>query len=597
MQDAKVQPRAPSPEPSTDPLIKLFEARRAEMPLLVGMSLVAAVGGAVWLGPLFALRWFTAVAVLTALSRVACWRLCRSPPAQPSRRRAVEIVIAADTLVYTLVYCLLPLALVAKDEHFSIIAGAVVLGAIAVSGTSEFVISRLVGSAAILGLTTMAVAGILWGAHLRQWPEVAFTLFAVFAFFGYVLDLGLSGDRNARRTAAALAIARAKETDAEAANAAKSSFLATMSHEIRTPLNGVLGMAQAMEADELSDAQRRRLTVIRSSGEALLALLNDVLDLSKIEAGKVELESITFDVAPLAAGVEAAFAHQAADKGLSFLTLIAPEASGVWLGDPTRLRQILYNLVSNAVKFTARGGVSLSVDRQDESLRFVVADTGVGVPADKLDMLFDKFSQVDASTTRRHGGTGLGLAICRELAGLMGGRIAVESGVGEGSRFTLTVPLRRSDAAPTPAFEAAGETQTSWGGLRLLAAEDNPINQLVLKTLLAQIGVEPTMVENGEEAIAAWEDGDWAAILMDVQLPVMDGVAATREIRRREAALGRPRTPIIALTANAMAHQIEEYAAAGMEGHVAKPIAAASLFTAIEAALDAAAAEGSVAAA
>jgi signal transduction histidine kinase/ActR/RegA family two-component response regulator len=592
MHDANVQ----QAEPSTDPLVKLFRFRWADTPLLITMSAVAAAGGAVWLGAGFALRWLAAVVVLTALDRLACWLLCRRPPEQPSRRRAVEIAIALDTLVYTLVYCVLPLAMVAKNEHLSIIAGAVVLGAVAVSGTTEFVISRLAGAAAILGLVTMAVIGVLWGAHLRDWPAVAFALFAVFAFFGYVLELGLSGDRNARRTAAALAVARAKEVEAEAANAAKSSFLATMSHEIRTPLNGVLGMAQAMEADGLSEAQSRRLAVIRSSGETLLAILNDVLDLSKIEAGKVELETIAFDLEPLVAGVEVAFAHQAEAKGLAYVTQIAPGAAGVCLGDPTRLRQILNNLVSNAVKFTARGQVGVSVDRLGDELRFVVADTGLGVPADKLDTLFVKFTQVDASTTRRHGGTGLGLAICRELATLMGGRIEVESMVGEGSRFTLTLPLRRAEIAPKPVRVEADEPQASWGGLRLLAAEDNPINQLVLKTLLTQIGVEPTMVENGEEAVAAWEDGDWALILMDVQMPVMDGVAAAREIRRRETALGRPRTPIIALTANAMAHQIEQYAAAGMDAHVAKPVDAASLFAAIEAALDAADAERSVAA-
>ena len=585
-----------SSEPSSDPIIKLFRLRWADTPLLLTMTAVAAGGGALWLGMAFALPWFVALTVLTGLDRLLCWRLCRRASERPSRRRAVEIVIAIDTLIYTLAYCILPVALVARNEHLSIIAGMVVMGAIGVSGTSEFIVSRLVGGAAILGLIMMAVVGVLWGAHLREWPEIAFALFAVFAFFRYVLDLGVSGDRTERRTASALAVAKAKEAEAEAANAAKSTFLATMSHEIRTPLNGVLGMAQAMEVDGLSDAQRRRLAVIRSSGETLLAILNDVLDLSKIEAGKVELEAIAFDVGPLVTGVEAAFAHQADKQGLAYVTRIAPEAAGGCLGDPTRLRQILYNLVSNALKFTAKGQVSVSVDRQGEDLYFVVADTGMGVPADKLESLFAKFTQVDASTTRRHGGTGLGLAISRELAVLMGGRIAIESEVGEGSRFSLTLPFPRAEITGRRARRAADEPTAPWRELRLLAAEDNPVNQLVLKTLLAQIGVEPTVVENGEEALAAWEDGEWALILMDVQMPVMDGVTAAREIRRREAALGRPRTPIIALTANAMAHQIEQYVAVGMDGHVAKPIDASSLFAAIETALDRADAERSVAA-
>jgi CheY-like chemotaxis protein len=245
-------------------------------------------------------------------------------------------------------------------------------------------------------------------------------------------------------------------------------------------------------------------------------------------------------------------------------------------------------LVSNATKFTDQGQISVRVDRIDEALRLVVADTGVGIPPDKLGLLFAKFSQVDASTTRRHGGTGLGLAISQELAELMGGRIEAESVVGEGSRFTVTLPLTK--LADSTQAESIGETPAAAapvrGDLRVLAAEDNPINQLVLKTLLAQIGIEPTMVENGQEAVAAWISGEWDAVLMDVRMPVMDGIEAAREIRRLEAAGRRARTPIIALTANAMAHQIAEYAAVGMDGHVAKPIDAAALFAALERALE-----------
>jgi signal transduction histidine kinase/ActR/RegA family two-component response regulator len=582
---------AAAPEPAAqtgvERLIKLYRLRLADTPVILGMSCVAAGGGALWLGARFALVWLAAVAFLTVLDRLACRSLCRWMSVRPSRRRRVERVIALATLAYTLIFCILPVALVVRSGHLSMVAGMATFGAIAVSGTAEFVISRIVGAAALLGLATMATVGSMWGAHGWEWPQIAFTLFALFAFFGYVLGLGLNGDRIERRTAHALAVARAKEAEAEAANAAKSTFLATMSHEIRTPLNGVLGMAQAMEADGLSDAQRRRLAVIRSSGEALLAILNDVLDLSKIEAGKLELEAIAFDLAPVLAGVEAAFAPQAADKGLAYVTTLAADAAGVYHGDPTRLRQILYNLVSNAVKFTSRGLVSVGVERCAAGLTITVADTGIGVPADKLGALFAKFSQIDASTTRRHGGTGLGLAICRELSELMGGRIEVESEVGRGSRFILTLPLVPAEApVDAPGANRPDSAQPPPLNLRLLAAEDNAVNQLVLRTLLTQVGIDPTLVENGEEALAAWEDGDWAVILMDVQMPVLDGVSAAREIRRREAAMGRPRTPIIALTANAMAHQIAEYAAAGMDDHVAKPIDASALFAAIETALN-----------
>jgi len=385
---------------------------------------------------------------------------------------------------------------------------------------------------------------------------------------------------------AELALAKARD-DAEAANRAKSLFLATMSHEIRTPLNGVLGMAQAMAMDELTPVQRERLGVVHASGEALLAILNDVLDLAKIEAGKLEIEDIEFDLEEIARGAHQAFAAQAKAKGLSF-GLDIDGARGLYLGDPTRLRQILYNLVSNALKFTDRGEIRVMARWRDEQLALSVADTGVGIPEDRLQILFGRFDQADASTTRRFGGTGLGLAICRELAEMMGGSIDVESTLGFGSTFTVLLPLARVGDGRSSALPASpgAEGEACALELRVLAAEDNTVNQLVLKTLLQQIGIDPAVVSNGLEAVHAWEDGEWDVILMDVQMPKMDGPTAARAIRAQELATGRRRTPIIALTANVMSHQLAEYMAAGMDGHVAKPIEAARLFEALEAILD-----------
>ena len=390
------------------------------------------------------------------------------------------------------------------------------------------------------------------------------------------------------RKAAERALLQAKE-DAETANRAKSTFLATMSHEIRTPLNGVLGMAQAMAADDLSPLQRDRLDVVRQSGETLLHILNDVLDLSKIEAGKLELEEAEFDISELARGAHAAFTAIANKKGLSFDLAVESEARGVYLGDSTRVRQILYNLVSNALKFTESGEVRVCVARTGDGLRLTVADTGIGIPPERLATLFQKFEQADASTTRRYGGTGLGLAICRELAQLMGGAIRAESEPGKGSAFSVTLPLAKSAATHVPSAPEAGGVEAApmeVGALRVLAAEDNTVNQLVLKTLLHQIGVDPVIVANGELAVAAWAREDWDVILMDVQMPEMDGPTATGIIRAREAAEGRARTPIIALTANAMAHQVAEYTDAGMDGFVAKPIEVGRLFAALQAVLE-----------
>jgi two-component system, sensor histidine kinase len=379
---------------------------------------------------------------------------------------------------------------------------------------------------------------------------------------------------------------------ANAANIAKSQFLANMSHEIRTPLNGVLAMAEVMDRSELSDVQRERLGVVRQSGEQLLAVLNDVLDLSKIEAGKLELVDQDFDLERVAGSVFDGFGALAAEKGLAFEVEVAPAARGAWRGDADRLRQILANLVSNAIKFTAKGAVTARFEAADAGgLRLSVTDTGIGIAGDKILTLFEKFTQADSSTTRQYGGTGLGLAICRELAQLMGGQVSALSQEGSGSTFIVELPFARGSGlvqveAPSPAADVQS------GRVRVLAAEDNMVNQKVLKAIVEPMDVELTMVGDGRAAVDAWRSGAFEVILMDIQMPVMDGITAAKAIRAAELAERRPRTPILALTANALVHQVEEYLAAGMDGHVAKPIEISKLYDAMNRALsDAATAE------
>lgn len=398
---------------------------------------------------------------------------------------------------------------------------------------------------------------------------------------GHIFTAILRDVSEQRDAQAALSLAAAQ---ANAANEAKSVFLAAMSHEIRTPLNGVLGMAQAMAMEDLPAVQRERLEVIRQSGESLLAILNDLLDLSKIEAGKLVLEDAEFDVGELALVAHRTFAAIAAAKGLDFVLNITGAAKGIYRGDPLRVRQILHNLISNALKFTDAGRVTVSVSRKSGTLKFVVEDTGVGIPAETVAKLFGKFEQGDTTTTRRYGGTGLGLAICRDLAEMMGGSIAADSGGGGcGATFTVLLPLEKLSRSQGSLDHLAAETTGAAlaPGLRVLVAEDNRVNQLVLKTLLEQAGIEPVIVADGLAAVAAWEGGPWDLILMDVQMPQMDGPTAAAVIRSREVSEKRLRTPIIALTANVMEHQVAEYRHAGMDELVPKPIEVEKLFAAI----------------
>ncbi|MDP1872760.1 ATP-binding protein [Phenylobacterium sp.] len=386
---------------------------------------------------------------------------------------------------------------------------------------------------------------------------------------------------------------------ANAANVLKSQFLANMSHEIRTPLNGVLAMADVMAMDRLPAAQRSRLEVIRQSGGLLLTVINDVLDISKIEAGKLTLVEEDFDLETVAATARASYGVMAESRGLAFSVEIDDSARGLWRGDPNRIRQILGNLLSNAVKFTLTGSVSARFLADPlGGLILTVHDTGVGVPAGKLPQLFEKFTQADSTATRRFGGTGLGLSICRELTQMMGGEIHARSREGEGSLFEVRLPLSRGQALSSTPLDAAkaaveapadlddtpGERVLEEGEgrpMRILAAEDNPTNQQVLAAVMGSLGLEVEIVGDGVAAVAAWADGAYDMILMDIQMPLMDGIAAAREIRAQEALTQRPRIPIVALTANALSHQVSEYLAAGMDDHVAKPIEIAKLYETI----------------
>ncbi|MGE3935555.1 MAG: ATP-binding protein [Rhodospirillaceae bacterium] len=369
---------------------------------------------------------------------------------------------------------------------------------------------------------------------------------------------------------------------AEEASSAKSRFLAVMSHEIRTPMNAVLGMAGVLLESPLSDAQRKQVRLIRDSGDSLLGLLNDILDFSKLEARKVEIERIPFDPSTLTTDAASVMGPRADAKGVAFTVSIAPDLPAAVLGDPSRLRQILFNLISNAIKFTDSGSVTVAIRRAAHvagALEWTVADTGIGIPRDRIDRLFEEFAQADISITRRFGGSGLGLVICRRLVDLMGGTIAIESEPGRGTVAVVTVPMDEADAgalahADGDAVDAAAALAAVLARLgrpiRLLLAEDNVTNRLVALSILQHDRVRVDAVANGLEAVEAVARFDYDLILMDVFMPEMDGIEATRRIRARG---GRDATvPIVAFTANAFDDDREACRAAGMNDFVAKPI-------------------------
>jgi len=421
-----------------------------------------------------------------------------------------------------------------------------------------------------LGFGSLLVFNDFWKSHMEIGAGMLLGVLVLPVFFLSVL--------RRLRTMSQLQIALAKS---RLADKAKDQFLATMSHEIRTPMNGVLGMAETLRATELNEEQQEHLHIITRSVESLLHIINDILDYSKITSNSLRLESTRFDLKQVLGDVHLLMKSTAEAKGIDFVFDYPEDSHRNFLGDPTRIRQIIFNLVGNAIKFTHKGQVKLACrinptgGRQNVSVR--IEDTGIGIPVDRLAAVFDQFEQADNSTTRQFGGTGLGLAISRTLAIMMGGDVQVDSALGEGSTFTVAMTLEECEALVQQ--EEPEVSELPHFGLRGLVAEDNKFNQVVVKSMLERIGITVDLAENGAKALELFDRNHYDLVFMDVRMPIMNGYDCTEAIRSRKD--DRADVPILALTAEATKSDAEKCLAAGMNVHLSKPLRITEVVTAI----------------
>ncbi len=546
---------------------QVARVRRKELPTRLAMA--AFIGVTAWAitGTLWPLAWFAAVAVSQAVDWAVFRPLTRDGTLEPKGGyRLLCLVSAAQaTAVYSSIAAFLWFQGGTLGQLFAMVQVAGAL--LHVSLHMHHQRSLLVAAVAPHGLYFLGLP--ILGAVLDQsWAEL-FVAVACLLYVAHLVAAVKQTSSSNKALRAASLLAEEERARAEVASAAKSDFLAVISHEIRTPMNAVLSAANLLRRTRLDRDQREHVDMLLDAGDVLMGLLNDVLDFSKIEAGKMELEHADMSVRDRLAALSRLWGPKAMAQGLRLTIDVDDAVPEAIRTDPLRFQQILFNLMSNAVKFTRRGEIRVTVGFQAPMLTVAVRDTGVGIPADRLAGVFNSFEQVEAGTTRRFGGTGLGLAICRRLAELMGGDLTVESREGEGSTFTLTLPVEAGHMVPARPVAAPADATPVLQGKTILAADDHEVNRRILSLLLAPHGCRLTMVENGAEAVDAAAVQPFDLILMDMQMPVMDGLQATRAIRAGGA---NADTPVIALTANALDVHRAAWAEAGVARFLTKPI-------------------------
>jgi signal transduction histidine kinase/CheY-like chemotaxis protein len=548
-------------------------------------ALLSAVVTHFALGWTLALSWLAVFLMSEGLARLATRRF---KPGVPGTR-PMRAVFLLGALPINLTWSWLAAMMwFSPLLHMRMAAVAVWVGQIVYTQNFRHQPAALVAVSAVAPMASLVIFPLFFFPDAGVGPNIA--RWGLVMIVATTLNVMLANRAAANRMDALTRGLREERERALEANRAKSTFVAVTSHELRTPMNGLLGMAYALDRTNLNEAQRRHVRLMIKSGDSLMQVLNDVLDLSKIEAGKVDLDHVAVNLHDLVRAAGDAWRDAAAEKGLSLTVEIDPSAPAWILADPQRIRQVLMNLISNGLKFTSQGGVTIQLSAPGspsaEGAREIllrVVDTGVGVDADFHDRIFDSFTQADNAVSRSHGGTGLGLTISRALARQMDGDLVLESGAkktrGGGAAFAFTLRATPIAAPAVTAAEVEDQAAPDLEALRILMAEDNAINQVVVRTMLEATGVALTIVDDGQAALHALKAEAYDAVLMDINMPVMDGITALNAIRAGVA--GDPAIPVIALTASAMSGDRERFLAMGFDDHLGKPIRPAELLSSI----------------